>query len=102
MASQAPNAPPSEDAGYTVEGAFYKYSNGQRVRLAPGQRVAPGDRLGFQIKASIPVFVYVVNEDRPRRGVSSFPLPGQESSNPLSGGVAHELPGSAMHGTTGG
>jgi hypothetical protein len=93
MASQAPNPLPSADTGYTVEGAFYKYSDGQRVRLGPGDRVAPGDGLGFQIKASIPVFVYVVNEDDHGEAYLLFPLPGQESLNPLSGGVAHELPG---------
>jgi hypothetical protein len=37
--------------------------------------------------------VYVVNEDDHGEAYLLFPLPGQESSNLLSGGVAHELPG---------
>jgi len=88
------HVPPSPaDASYTVGGAFYKYSSGRRVRLAQGDRVTPGDGLGFQIEASIPVFVYVVNEDDRGEAYLLFPLPGQESSNPLSAGIAHELPG---------
>jgi DNA-directed RNA polymerase specialized sigma24 family protein len=32
-----------------------------------------------------------------RRGYLLFPLPGQESANPLTGSVAHDLPG-ILHG----
>ena len=85
--------PSPSDASYTVRGEFYKYSTGRRIRLAQGDRVTPGDGLGFQIEASIPVFVYVVNEDDHGEAYLLFPLPGQESSNPLRAGIAHELPG---------
>jgi hypothetical protein len=55
--------------------------------------VSPGDALGFQIEASVPVYVYVVNEDDRGEAYLLFPLPGQEVANPLGGGTAHELPG---------
>jgi serine/threonine-protein kinase len=94
--TEEPAAPLSSRAAarYTVGGAFFRYSNGQRVRVGSGDRVSPGDALGFQVEASIPVFVYVVNEDDHGEAYLLFPLPGQEAVNPLSGGTAHELPGS--------
>jgi eukaryotic-like serine/threonine-protein kinase len=88
-----PLPPSPADGSYTVSGRFYRFSKGKRTNLDPGDRVAPGDELGFEIAASVPVFVYVINEDDHGEAYLLFPLPGQEPSNPLSGKLAHQLPG---------
>ena len=83
----------SADAAYTVTAVFYRYTSGAPARLAPADRVRPGDALGLRLEATIPVYVYVVNEDDRGESYLLFPLPGQESVNPLSAATVHELPG---------
>jgi eukaryotic-like serine/threonine-protein kinase len=90
-AGSQPTAP--AEAPYTVGVTFYRHTTAGNVRLRPGDRVRPGDALGARIESSIPVYVYVVNEDDRGECYVLFPLPGQESSNPLAAGKAHELPG---------
>jgi serine/threonine protein kinase len=89
--SVAPAAVPAD--AYTVSAALYKFSRSKAVRLAAGDRVAPGDTLALRIQASRPVYVYVVNEDEHGESYLLFPLQGQESSNPLAAERPHELPG---------
>jgi serine/threonine-protein kinase len=87
-ASSAPPPPGS----YTVEAAFYAHRNAERVRLAEGSRISPGDGISFAITISRPLYVYVINQDD--RGVAhvQFPLPGHRLTNPVSAGT-HRLPG---------
>ena len=87
----APAAAPAD--AYRIEAAFYVERNGADVRLPRGARVSPGDRLSLQIEASVPVYLYVVNEDEQGESYLLFPLPGQGVSNPLAGALRHRLPG---------
>jgi serine/threonine protein kinase len=89
--SVAPAAVPADT--YTVSAALYKFSRSKAVRLAAGDRVAPGDTLALRIQSSRPVYVYVVNEDEHGESYLLFPLQGQESGNPLAPERPHELPG---------
>ena len=89
--SVAPAAVPADT--YTVSAALYKFSRSKALRLAAGDRVAPGDTLALRIQSSRPVYVYVVNEDEHGESYLLFPLQGQESSNPLAAERPHELPG---------
>ncbi len=83
----------SNAASYEVMAAFYASRNGENIRLAPGSRVEPGDRLFLTLEASRPVFVYVVNQDETGRKYLLFPLPGYEPQNPIPVGALNRLPG---------
>jgi eukaryotic-like serine/threonine-protein kinase len=78
---------------YRIEAAFYREQGGSRVRLQPGERVARGDKLSLQVIASVPTYVYVVNEDDHGESYLLFPLPGQQLANPLPPGTRHQIPG---------
>ena len=86
-------APKADAADYRIEAAFFLEQGRSRVRLAPGARVARGDRLSLQVTSSVPTYVYVVNEDDHGASFLLFPLPGLETANPLSVGALHEMPG---------
>jgi hypothetical protein len=88
----APGSPTAPTA-YRVEAAMYRFDNGTDVRLAPGARVATDDRLSMQLRSSVPLYVYVVNEDEQGESWLLFPIPGRGLTNPLPAGVAHRLPG---------
>ncbi len=53
----------------------------------------PGDRLFMRLQASIPTYVYVVNEDENGHHYLLFPLEGFAQTNPLPKDQAHHLPG---------
>jgi hypothetical protein len=91
----APASAPAEAAAdaYRIEAAFFLEQGRNRVRLAPGARVARGDRLSLQVTTSVPTYVYVVNEDDHGASFLLFPLPGLETANPLPVGTANEMPG---------
>lgn len=80
---------------FEVEAALYRVPSGAktRERLEPGARLAIGDRLTLELRASAPLHVYVVNEDDAGRSYALFPLPGLEPRNPLAAGETHVLPG---------
>jgi hypothetical protein len=78
---------------YRVNAAVYREENGVDVRLAPGARVAKGDKLSLHVQASVAAHVYVVNEDEMGESFLLYPLPGQDPSVPLVAGVEHRLPG---------
>ena len=88
----SPPTPGPADA-YEVEAAFYRQQGGSAVRLQPGARVAPGDQISLQIQASVPSYIYVVNEDDHGESYLLFPLPGQHLANPVPPGQRHEIPG---------
>ena len=86
-------APVTPADAYRIEAAFYREEGGSRVQLQPGERVARGDKLSLQVIASVPTYVYVVNEDDRGESYLLFPLPGQQLANPLPPGTRHQIPG---------
>ena len=82
-----------EAGAYRIEAALYVERGGVDVRVKQGTRVAPGDKLSLQVRASVPAHVYVVNEDEQGEGYLLFPLSGQSVTNPLPAGQMHRLPG---------
>jgi hypothetical protein len=82
-----------EAVPYSVKASFFNQRDRRDVKLAPGDRVALGDRLSLRIEASTAVHVYVVNTDERGESYLLFPLPGREPTNPLATTQAHRLPG---------
>lgn len=85
--------PPAARGPYTVEAAFYRHGNDGDVRLAGGERVRTGDAISLQVRSSVPVYTYVVNEDDKGKAYLLFPLPSQKLTNPLPAGLQHQIPG---------
>ena len=79
-------------SSYDVDAAFYRVSNRGEERLAEGQRLALGDRLSFKLQASVPAFLYIVNEPEQGQPFLLFPLPGDPRQNPLPAGVRARVP----------
>jgi eukaryotic-like serine/threonine-protein kinase len=79
---------------YRVSAAFHALRNDRPVRLATGSALAPGDQMFFSLDVSLPVFVYVVNQDDKGESNLLFPLPGVEPANPVPAGSGIRLPGS--------
>ena len=96
-AAAAPDpAPGVAPAGeYRIETSFYRERNDSEEPLAPGDRVRPGDRLSFYVQVSVPMYLYVVNEDDQDVSFLMFPLPNQSVVNPLSPGRRHRIPGNS-------
>jgi len=93
---QVVNPPPPPAGGpaeYQIEAALHRAAAGGSTMLTPGARVAPGDRLFLEIKASQSVHVYVVNQDDRGESYLLFPLPGQPVRNPLPAATVNRLPG---------
>jgi eukaryotic-like serine/threonine-protein kinase len=76
---------------YRVEASMYRVDNGRERRLQPGERLIPSDRLFLRFRASLPVYVYVINEDDHGKAMLLFPLPGAPKT-PLPASL-HTLPG---------
>ena len=87
-----PAAVESPDA-YRIEAALYREHDGVEERLQPGGRVNPGDTLSLQIRASVPIHLYVVNEDEHGESYLLFPMAGQSVANPLPAEQRHRVPG---------
>lgn len=85
--------PVNVPAEYQIEAALHRSAAGGSTTLIPGARVAPGDRLFLEIKASKSVHVYVVNQDDRGESYLLFPLPGQPVRNPLPAATVNRLPG---------
>jgi hypothetical protein len=79
---------------YQVGASLFAIRDGQEIRLPPGSRVQPGDRLFLTLAASQPVFVYVVNQDESGQTFLLFPLAGYQPGNPVPAGATSRLPGS--------
>jgi eukaryotic-like serine/threonine-protein kinase len=92
-------APPSAavtavvPAGYRIGAMLYDDSGPQSVKLQPGARLAPGRTLSLRLRSSVPIYVYVINEDDTGEAYLLFPLPGQAIRNPLPAGDFIRLPG---------
>lgn len=94
-APAAAASPADAEASYRIEAAFYRDEAGRDVRLGPGARVVPGDRLSLQVSSSVPTYVYVINEDDRGESFLLFPLPGLRAANPLPANTRHAIPGTA-------
>jgi eukaryotic-like serine/threonine-protein kinase len=79
-------------SSYGIDAAFYRVSNAGEERLAQGQRLALGDKLSFKLQASVPAFLYIVNEPEQGQPFLLFPLPGDPRQNPLPAGVQARVP----------
>lgn len=61
--------------------------------VASGDTLALGDRLSLRLVADQASYAYVFNEDDRGDAYVLFPLPHLDTTNPLSAGEQHELPG---------
>jgi hypothetical protein len=61
--------------------------------LLTGAEVQSGEQLFLELEAAVPLFAYVLNEDRDGNVFVLFPVPGFDLVNPLPGGIRHRLPG---------
>jgi hypothetical protein len=85
--SEAPQAQSSTASGsYDVEAAFFRARPSTEERLRPDVPVSPGDELFLKFQASVPLHVYVVNEDEKGAALLLFPMPGDRLVNPLPAG----------------
>ena len=92
-APATPAAVAAVTGSYQVEAAFYREQDGRDIRLDHGARVAPGDRLSLRVQGSIPLYVYVVNEDDRGASFLLYPLAAEQPASPLRAGQRHEIPG---------
>ncbi len=87
---------PASPVALELEAELYALRTGEKVRLADGDAVHPGDRLFMDVRCSREAWVYVFNEDREGRLYTLFPLTGFDLANPLPARPAGErvcLPG---------
>jgi hypothetical protein len=73
---------PAPEQPYRVEASMHRRDGDGTHRLQHGERLSPGDRLFLRVNASVPVYMYVVNEDDAGSSNLLFPLPGS-SKEPL-------------------
>lgn len=78
---------------YEVQATLVGRTGGAYRRLAPGDRVAPGDFLSLEFSATRPAWVYVLNEDERGETYLLFPQPLFDRTNPIAPDSALVLPG---------
>lgn len=94
----APPAGGMGTAAYDVEAALVRRTGGRYQRLAPGDRVHPGDQLSLEFHATRPAWVYVLDEDERGESYLLFPQPRFDARNPIANDSTVVLPGrSAGH-----
>jgi tRNA A-37 threonylcarbamoyl transferase component Bud32 len=79
-------------AAFTVEAALLRQAQHGDERLADGATLSAGDRLFMEVRGSIALHVYILNEDRAGNVFVLFPA-GLDLSNPLPPQILHRLPG---------
>jgi len=77
----------------TAEAVLYRLRGGERVPLADGSSISPGDHLYLELEAAERLHVYVLDEDEQGETFALFPVPGTEQLNPLAPDQRHRLPG---------
>ena len=77
---------------YQIDAGFFRAKPNGNEKLAPGDRVTPGDELFLKFQASVPINLYVVNEDEKGESFLLFPLPGQHPTNPIEPSQQVTLP----------
>jgi hypothetical protein len=81
-------------APYTVEASLQRIrKDGSRDRLDSGSRLALRDQLALEVRGSVPLYVYVIDEDEKGNAYALFPLPDLTPKNPLPAETAVLLPG---------
>jgi len=76
------NAAPGA-ATYDVAATFHKLGDTGRTVLASGDRIAPGDRLALDFRATRPTWVYVLDADDRGECYLLFPQPLFDRANPV-------------------
>ncbi|MGH9384779.1 MAG: serine/threonine-protein kinase [Vicinamibacterales bacterium] len=94
----APTAAPSSasapaGASYEIDAGFYRVTDAAAEPLGPETRLAIGDRLFFTVQATVPTFLYIVNEPEQGEPFLLFPLPGSRVQNPLPANQRVRVPG---------
>jgi hypothetical protein len=83
--------PASED--YDVAATFLRRGKNGDQRLESGDRVAPGDQLSLEFRATRPVWLYVLDADDRGECYVLFPQPIFDRTNPLPRDTTIVLPG---------
>jgi serine/threonine-protein kinase len=78
-------------ASYDIDAGFYRANRNGEERLAAGSRLTPGDEVFLRFQATVPINLFVVNEDEEGGLILEYPLPGQ--ANPIQAGQQITLPG---------
>jgi hypothetical protein len=87
-------APPAAAASsYAVEATLLRRSGVASAPLVSGDRVKPGDRLSLEVRASVPVWAYVLDEDERGARYLLFPEARFDVQNPIAPDSAVVLPG---------
>jgi len=76
-----------------ITAALFRGREGSKETLSPTDSITPGDQLSMEIQTDEAVHLYIVNEDQDGAFFVLFPLPGLDTTNPLSGAKTHRLPG---------
>jgi len=77
----------------SVDAAFHRGAL-TRTPLADGDPIAVGDSVSLVVTSSVPVHVYVIDEDDHGEAYLLFPTTQLAPRNPLEPNVTHHLPGS--------
>jgi len=77
---------------YDIDAALYRLTAAGEQRLVEGSRLSPGDELFLRFRASVPVTLYVVNEDDAGQAYLLYPLPGA-ARRTIPAGEVVTLPG---------
>lgn len=80
-------------ATYDVAASFLRRNDRESERLVTGDRVKPGDRLSLEVRATRPVWIYVLNEDERGERYLLFPQPSFDLRNPIPPNTPQVLPG---------
>ena len=88
------DATPVAAAGnaYDIQASFFRAGRNGDERLLPAGLVSIGDELFLKLQASVPLYVYVVNEDEKGAAFLEFPLRGDRLTNPLPAGQQVTVP----------
>jgi hypothetical protein len=97
--SLPPDARATATVSYEICAALYRVGQEDRERLTSGDRLAIGDKLALEIEGTVPLHVYVFNEDERGESYALFPLPDLVLQNPLPAEERHLLPGADRHET---
>jgi hypothetical protein len=79
---------------FQLDTSLYRIdADGMRTELDSGAAVTVGDDLVLELTSTVPIYVYVFNEDAVGNAWGLFPLESPGHRNPLAPGVVHVLPG---------
>jgi tRNA A-37 threonylcarbamoyl transferase component Bud32 len=80
-------------AQYQLDTTLYRVNaDNTRIQLVDGAAVSVGDRLVLEVTTTVPMYVYVFNEDSLGNAWGLFPLAAAGHENPLAADMTHLLP----------